>query len=81
MPWTIPNWLLHDKPVPLANMRSHGRIRMFVCCSNPGCHHSTELEVSRFPDGVIFNNLQPRTVCTVCDYRGADLSPSWLHHG
>jgi len=25
MPWTIPNLLLHDKPVPLANMRSHGR--------------------------------------------------------
>ncbi len=30
--------LLHDKPVPLSNMRSHGRNRVFVCCSNPGCH-------------------------------------------
>src|SRR5882672_8410374 len=26
MPWTIPNLLLHDKPVPLANVQSHGRI-------------------------------------------------------
>ncbi len=25
MPWTIPNLVLHDKPVSLANMRSHGR--------------------------------------------------------
>jgi hypothetical protein len=25
MPWTIPNQLLHDRPVPLANMRTHGR--------------------------------------------------------
>jgi hypothetical protein len=25
MPWTIPNLVLHDKPVPLANMRSQGR--------------------------------------------------------
>jgi hypothetical protein len=25
MPWTIPNLLFHDKPVPLSNMRSHGR--------------------------------------------------------
>jgi hypothetical protein len=25
MPWIIPNLLLHDKPVPLSNMRSHGR--------------------------------------------------------
>jgi hypothetical protein len=31
----IPNRLLHDKPVPLANMRSHDRNRVFVCCSNP----------------------------------------------
>jgi hypothetical protein len=25
MPWTIPNLLFHDKPVPLSNMRSCGR--------------------------------------------------------
>src|ERR1700730_10058020 len=25
--------------------------------------------------------LQPRMVCTECDQRGADVSPSWLHHG
>jgi hypothetical protein len=25
MPWTTPNRLFHDKPVPLSNMRSHGR--------------------------------------------------------
>jgi hypothetical protein len=24
MPWTIPNLLFHDKPVPLSNMQSHG---------------------------------------------------------
>jgi hypothetical protein len=81
MPWTIPNLLLHDKPVPLANMRSHGRNHAFVYCSNPACHHSAELDVSRLPDDVIFNDLQPRMVCTVCDHRGADVSPSWLHHG
>ena len=34
-----------------------------------------------FPDDVTFNELQPRIVCTVCDHRGADVSPSWLHHG
>jgi CHASE2 domain len=38
MPWTIPNLLLHDKPVPLSNMRSLGRTRVFVYCSNPNCH-------------------------------------------
>ena len=81
MPWTIPNLLLHDKPVPLENMRSHGRNRVFVYCNNPGCHHNAELEVSRFPDDVTFDDLQPRMLCTVCDHRGADVSPSWLHHG
>jgi hypothetical protein len=80
MPWTIPNFLLHDKPVPLANMRSHGRSRVFVSCSNPGCHHS-ELDVSRFPDDVTFNDLQPRMVCSVCDHRGADVASRliWSH--
>jgi hypothetical protein len=81
MPWTIQNLLLHDKPVPLANMRSHGRNKVFVCCSNPGCHHNAELDVSRLPDDVTFNDLQPRMLCTMCDHRGADVSPSWQHHG
>jgi hypothetical protein len=73
MPWTIPNLLLHDKPVPLSNMRSHGRNRVFVCCSNPDCYHNAELDVSGFP-----NDMQPRMVCSICDHRGADVSPSWL---
>jgi hypothetical protein len=81
MPWTIPNLLLHDKPVPLWNMRSHGRNRVFVCCSNPHCYHNAELDVSGFPDHVAYGDLQPRMLCTVCDPRGADADPSWLHHG
>jgi hypothetical protein len=40
-----------------------------------------ELDVSRLPDNVTFGDLQPRMLCTVCDHRGADVSPSWLHHG
>ena len=24
---------------------------------------------------------QPRMLCTACDHRGADVGPSWLHHG
>jgi hypothetical protein len=81
MPWTIRNLLLHDKPALLANMRSHGRNHAFVYCSNPACHRSAELDVSRLPDDVTFNDLQPRMLCTVCDHRGADVSPSWLHRG
>jgi hypothetical protein len=81
MPWTIPNLLLHDKPVPLANMRGHGRNIVFVCCSNPDCHHNAELDVSSLPDDVTFNDLQPRMLCTMCDRRGADVSPSWQLHG
>jgi hypothetical protein len=26
-----------------------------------------------------FSDLQPRMLCTVCDHRGADVSPSWLN--
>jgi hypothetical protein len=73
MPWTIPNLLLHHKPVQLSNMRSH----VFVYCSNPDCHHNTEIDASSFPDYATFGDLQPRTLCTVCDHRGADVSPSW----
>jgi len=40
MPWTIPNLILHDKPVRLANMRSHGRKHVFVNCGNPDCYHN-----------------------------------------
>jgi hypothetical protein len=54
---------------------------VFVNCGNPDCYHNTELDVSRFPDDVTFNDLQPRMLCTVCDHRGADVGPSWLHHG
>jgi hypothetical protein len=56
MPWTIPNLVLHDKPVRLANMRSLGRKHVFVNCGNPDCYHNTELDVSRFPDDVTYND-------------------------
>ena len=79
MPWAFPNLLLHDKPVPLGNMRSLGRNRVFVYCSNPDCHHNAELDVSRLPDDVTLNDLQPRMLCTMCDHRGAGVSPSWQH--
>ena len=72
MPWTIPNLLLHDKPVPLAKMRSHGRNHVFVVC----CHHNAEINVSGLPDDVTFGDLQLRMVCTVCDHRGSDVGPS-----
>ena len=50
MPWTIPNLVLHDKPVPLANMRSHGRKHVFVVCGNPDCHHNAEIDANGFPE-------------------------------
>jgi hypothetical protein len=81
MPWTIPNLILHDKPERLANMRSLGRNHVFVNCSNPDCYHNAELDVGGFADQVTFNHMQPRMVCSVCNHRGADVSPSWLHHG
>ena len=79
MPWAIPNLLLHDKFVARANTRSHGRNRVFIYCNNPDCHRA-ELDVSRLSDDVIFGDLQPRVLCTECDQRGADVSPSWLLH-
>jgi hypothetical protein len=78
---TIPNLVLHDKPVSRANMRGHGRNHVFVNCGNPDCDHNAELDVSGFPDDVTYGDLQPRMLCTVCDHRGADVGPSWLHHG
>jgi hypothetical protein len=39
------------------------------------------MDVSRFPDDVTFNDLQPLMLCTVYDQRGADvavMAASWL---
>ena len=71
MPWTIPNLLLHDKPVPLANMRSHGRSSVFVYCSNPDCHHNAEIDASGFPDDVTIGDLQRRMLCRLLDHGNA----------
>jgi hypothetical protein len=54
---------------------------VFVNCGNPDCYHNAELDVSGLPDNVTFGELQRRMLCTVCDHRGADVGPSWLHHG
>jgi hypothetical protein len=80
MPWTIPNLLLHDKSATLSYMRSLGRNHVVVCCSNSDCHHNAEIDASGFPDDMTFGDLQPRMLRTVCDHRGADVSPSWPHH-
>ena len=50
MPWTIPNLVLQAKPVPLANMRTHGRRHVFVNCGNPDCYYNAELRFSGLPD-------------------------------
>ena len=44
---------------------------MFVYCSNPGCHHNAELDVSRLPDYVTFNDLQSR--------RHGYITADWSH--
>jgi hypothetical protein len=62
---------LIDLLVPAANMRSHDRK-----CGNPDCDRNAELDVSGLPYNVTFGDLQPRMLCTVCDHRGADVSPS-----
>jgi hypothetical protein len=58
-----------------------GRNRVFVCCSNPDCHHNAELDVGRLLDDVTFNDLQPRMLCPMCDHRSADVRPPWWRHG
>ena len=61
-------------------MRSLGRNHVFVACGNPDCYHNTELDVSRFPDDMTFNDLQPRMLCTVCEWRRRwpVVAASWL---
>jgi hypothetical protein len=51
MPWTIPNLLLHEKPVTLGMMRNVGRGRVFVYCSN--LDFNAEIDVGRLPDSVM----------------------------
>jgi hypothetical protein len=75
MPWTIPNLVLHDNPPRLGNVRSHGRKHVFVVCGNRHCPHNAELDVISFPDDMIYGDLQPRMLCTVCDHLGADVGP------
>ena len=80
MPWTIPNLLLYDKPLPLSDQRAFGYTKLFVYCSNPGCHHNTILNASHLSDEITFNELQLRIVCAVCDHRGADARNAWHEH-
>jgi hypothetical protein len=77
MPWTIPNLLLHNKPVPRSNQRSLGYRKLWVHCGNPDCRHSAILEVDHLPDETTYNDLMPRMLCTLCGHRGADVSTAW----
>jgi hypothetical protein len=62
--WTIPNLLLHDKPLPLSQQQAFG---LFVYCSNPDCPFNAVIDPNGFPDEITYNDLQPRMLCTVCD--------------
>ena len=57
MPWTIPNLLLHDKPLPLSEQRALGYTKLFVNCSNPDCHHNAVLDASQMADEITYNDL------------------------
>ena len=53
MPWTIPNLLLHDKPLPLSDQRASGYAHVFAYCLFPGCYHNAVLDVSHLSDETI----------------------------
>ena len=55
-------------------------ISSWVSRPNAGCSQRVTRD-SRLPDDVTLNDLQPRMLCAMCDHRGADVSPSRLHHG
>ena len=77
-----------DDPEPGASRQTrtagqHAKPRSKACVCRlrqSGLPHNAELDVSSFPDDVTYGDLQPRMLCTVCDHRGADVGPSWLHH-
>jgi hypothetical protein len=50
MPWTIPNLLLHDKPLPLSDQRASGYAHVFAYCFFRGCHHNAVLDTSHLPE-------------------------------
>ena len=47
----------------------------------PGLLSQRRIWHQRVPRQRDFWELQWRMLCTVCDHRGADVGPSWLHHG
>ena len=75
MPWTIPNLVLHDKPVSLANMRTHGRNMCLSFAAIRTVIATLNWTSAGLPDNLTFGDLQPRMLCTVCDHRGAMLAP------
>ena len=78
MPWTIPNLVLHDKPVSLANMRTYGRNMCLSFAAIRTVIATLNWTSAGLPDNLTFGDLEPRMLCTVCDHRGADVGPSWL---
>ena len=70
MAWTMPGAAGQH-----ASQRASPRV-----AANPDCYHNAELDVNGLPDNVTFGELQRRMLGTVCDHRGADVGPSWLHH-
>ena len=69
MPWTIPNLVLHDKPVSLANMRTHGRNMCLSFAAIRTVIATLNWTSAGLPDNLTFGDLQPRR---------RDVGPSWL---
>lgn len=80
-PWSHRDLSFHYKPVPLSNIRSNGVSALIVYCSAPGCHHSGELDASRWPDQTTLNELQPHRIRSERDVRVLPLQPGRLGGG
>jgi len=72
MSWTIKNLAFHDKRVPLTNQRDLGFGKVW-CIAQTRIADTAVLDLSRLPDEITYNDLQPRMLCTVCDHRGANV--------
>src|SRR5216684_1229161 len=76
MSWTIKNLAFHDKRVPLTKQRDLGFGKVW-CIAQTRIADTAVLDLSRLPDEITYNDLQPRMLCSVCDHRGADVCTAW----
>jgi hypothetical protein len=69
--------LTHPQKITFGEMRDTGVRGLLIYCADYRCSRSIAVSADQWPDHARLSDIEPRSICTACGKRGADVRPDF----